>query len=45
MTMLNWLMYTNIVIWILLCSYVFFIGYKQIKLEKRLKKMEYLDNE
>ncbi|MBZ3892827.1 CcmD family protein [Lawsonia intracellularis] len=43
--MINWLVYTNIIIWILLCSYVCFIGYKQIRLEKRLKKMEYLDNE
>lgn len=45
MNVINWIMYTNIVIWILICSYVVFIGYKQINLEKRLKKMEYLDNE
>lgn len=45
MASVEWLLYANIIVWILLCSYIFFIGYKQIKLQRRLNKIEELYNE
>lgn len=42
---MEWLLYANIAVWVILCSYIFMIAYKQNKLQRRIKKIESLYNE
>ncbi len=40
MNAIDWLIYANIAVWVGLCGYIFFIVYKQTKIEQQLNKIE-----